>query len=201
MHIGLDFDNTIVSYDSLVHRVAEEQGLLTGPVARNKVAVRDHLRAKGLEQTWIELQGTIYGPRMEDATAFPGFLDFVDAALAAGHVVSIVSHKTIHPFAGPPYDLHASARRWIATHIMRNGLPALPTDRIFFETTKPAKLARIDAIGCDVFVDDLPEILLDPAMPATVRKLLFDPESHYIDTYPGLTKIARWSDLLGALDA
>lgn len=201
MHIGLDFDNTIVSYDSLIHQLALEQGLLTGTVPANKVAVRDHLRAKGLEQVWVEMQGIIYGPRMKDASASPGFFKFVETALACGHRLSIVSHKTVHPFAGPSYNLHESARNWIETHILCDGRPSLPTDQIFFETTKSAKLARIGAIGCDVFVDDLPEILNHPDMPASVRRILFDPEGNFAQTNPELTRLAHWDNLPGLLDA
>lgn len=201
MHIGLDFDNTIVSYDDLIYRVAEEQGLLTPPVARNKVAVRDQLRSKGLEQAWIEMQGQIYGPRMREAVVYPGFIEFLAAARADGHVLSIVSHKTLKPFAGAAYDLHASARDWIATHLVCDGAPIIEASRIHFETTKPAKIARIGTIGCDVFIDDLPEILLDPAMAAAVRKVLYDPDSHFSSTDQSLIRVTGWDEVRRALDA
>ena len=201
VHIGLDFDNTIVSYDDLIYRVAEEQGLLTGTVARNKVAVRDQLRSKGLEQTWIEMQGQIYGPRMKEAVVYPGFIEFLASARADGHALSIVSHKTRKPFAGPPYDLHASARDWIATHLVCNGAPIIEASRIHFETTKPGKIARIAAIGCDVFIDDLPEILLDQAMPVGIRKVLYDPEGNFSNTDQSLIRVMRWDEVRRALDA
>ena len=44
MRIGLDFDNTIVSYDALFHRVAREQDVVPANTPVNKIAVRDHLR-------------------------------------------------------------------------------------------------------------------------------------------------------------
>lgn len=201
MHIGLDFDNTIVSYDDLIYRVADEQGLLTPPVARNKVAVRDQLRSKGLEQTWIEMQGQIYGPRMKEAVVYPEFIEFLAAVRAHGHVLSIVSHKTLKPFAGPPYDLHAIARDWIATHLVSDGLPIVETSRIYFEITKRAKIERIGAIGCDVFIDDLPEILLDPVMPAAVRKVLYDPDSHFSNADQSLIRVTRWDEVRRAIDA
>jgi hypothetical protein len=200
VHIGLDFDNTIVSYDDLIYRVAEEQGLLSGAVARNKVAVRDQLRNKGLEQTWIEMQGQIYGPRMKEAVVYPGFMEFLTAARADGHILSIISHKTLRPFAGPPHDLHASARDWIATHLVCNGAPVIEASHIHFETTKPGKIARIGTIGCDVFVDDLPEILLDRAMPVGIRKVLYDPDDHFSDADQSLIRVTRWDDVRRALD-
>lgn len=199
MHIGLDFDNTIVSYDALIHGVAAELGVLTGRVVPNKVAVRDHLRSKGLEQTWIEMQGEIYGPRMKDAVVYPGFIEFLISARSGGHALSIVSHKTLKPFAGPPYDLHQSARDWIATHLTRDGLAIIEPSRIYFETTKPAKIARIADIGCDAYIDDLPEILLDTGMPANIRKLLFDPDGNHANADGSLRRIERWSQVWSAL--
>src|SRR5881392_3621645 len=72
MLVGLDFDNTIVCYDRLFHRLATERGLLPHGVAENKGAVRDYLRSIGREDDWTEMQGVGYGPRISDAEPFPG---------------------------------------------------------------------------------------------------------------------------------
>jgi len=44
VRIGIDFDNTIVSYDTLFHRVALERGLIPISVPANKISVREYLR-------------------------------------------------------------------------------------------------------------------------------------------------------------
>jgi hypothetical protein len=44
MRIGIDFDNTIVSYDALFFKVAREQDAVPADTPVNKVAVRDYLR-------------------------------------------------------------------------------------------------------------------------------------------------------------
>ena len=54
MRIGIDFDNTIVSYDALFHKVAREAGLVPESVAATKVAVRDYLREIGREDDWTK---------------------------------------------------------------------------------------------------------------------------------------------------
>ena len=64
MHIGIDFDNTIVGYDSLFHRAALERGLIPPDLPATKSRVRDHLRRAGREDAWIELQGCVYGARL-----------------------------------------------------------------------------------------------------------------------------------------
>jgi hypothetical protein len=179
MRIGIDFDNTIVSYDALFHKVAREQDLVPPETPLNKVAVRDHLRAIGQEDRWTEMQGYVYGVRMAEALAYEGVIDFIRRAKAAGHAVTIVSHKTRHPFLGPQYDLHAAARAWIECHLLCGGKSLLSSENIFFELTKQGKLARIAACGCEAFIDDLPEILLAADFPSNTARLLFDPEEHH----------------------
>ena len=110
MRVGIDFDNTIVNYDTLFHKVALEQGVIPKTLAASKLAVRDHLRAIDKEHVWTEMQGYVYGARMEEAAMYPGVLDFLRWANLQGIGLAIVSHKTRHPFIGPKYDLHAAAR-------------------------------------------------------------------------------------------
>lgn len=195
MKIGVDFDNTIVCYDSLFHALAREQGLLDASVAVNKGAVRDALRAMGHEETWIALQGEVYGARLQEAEMFPGVLDFFRACHAQGLELAIVSHKTRHPFRGPQYDLHAAARNWLEYHgFTGTGGAPLHQAQVFLELTKQAKCERIAALGCDYFIDDLPEFLQDAAFPPDTGKVLFDPAAAHLDR--GLLRFGSWAELL-----
>lgn len=194
MRIGIDFDNTIVSYDTLFHKVAREQDVVPVTTPQSKVAVRDHLRAIGREAVWTEMQGYVYGARMEEAEAYPGVIDFFRWARASGVNLCIVSHKTLHPFIGPKYDLHQAARGWIDTHLVDEQGPLIAPEQVFFELTKEAKWGRIGATGCRWFIDDLPEILLDDRFPTGTEKLLFDPEGHHSLT-PGVFRMTAWVDI------
>ena len=49
----------------------------------------------------------------------------------------------------------------------------IPIERVFFESTRAAKLERICALGCTHFIDDLEEVFSDPAFPARVLPILF----------------------------
>lgn len=198
MKIGFDFDNTIVSYDALFHTVAREQNLIPDTIPVNKVAVRDHLRSLGQETRWTEMQGYVYGARMDEALAYPGIIEFFERAATLGHELVIVSHKTKHPFLGFPYDLHAVARSWVKSHLVTSHKPLLSEQSVFFELTKEAKLDRIADLGCEVFIDDLPEILTAPLFPKTTRPLLFDPDSNH--NLPSIPTFRTWSgiaDFLG----
>lgn len=194
VHIGIDFDNTIVSYDGLFHRVAMEQRLVADTVPASKLAVRDHLRETGREDVWTEMQGYVYGARMDEAAAYDGVQDFLRWARASDIMVSIVSHKTRHPFLGPRYDLHAAARHWVEHHLTDAQGAMVAPERVYFELTKDEKLNRVAAIGCDWFIDDLPEILLSVAFPQNVDRILFDPEGHHGEV-AGLVRLCTWSDI------
>ncbi len=111
MIIGVDFDNTIVCYDGLFHKLAVEQGLVPANLPPAKNAVRDYLRQTGQEDRWTELQGYAYGPGMKQAQLFPGVLEFFDRCRQAGVEVFIISHRTRYPFLGERHDLHQAARR------------------------------------------------------------------------------------------
>jgi hypothetical protein len=194
MRLGIDFDNTIVCYDALFHRVAREQGVIPAHLPANKSEVRNHLRTVGREDVWTALQGLVYGARMGEADPYPGVLDFLHACRRTAIPVFVVSHKTRHPFLGEPYDLHAAALAWLQNHgFFDPDRLGLPRDHVFFELTKQAKLQRIAACRCTHFIDDLPEFLAEPAFPPRVDRLLFDPNR----LYPGETRfrlLHAWPD-------
>jgi FMN phosphatase YigB (HAD superfamily) len=176
MLIGLDFDNTIVCYDRLFYRLAVERGLVPMSVAAAKPAIRDYLRAAGREDEWTELQGIAYGPRIVDADPFPGVLDFLTRCRRASVRVAIISHKTRRPYRGGDHDLHAAAHAFLTSHgFYKRDETGLAPERVYFEATLAAKLLRIRSLNCAAFVDDLLELLNEPAFPSGVRRVLFDP--------------------------
>ena len=196
MRIGLDFDNTIVNYDLLFHKVAVEKGVLPPSIPPNKTAVRNYLRESGQESLWTEMQGVVYGERMAEANAYLGAFDFMRRANSAGHSLTIVSHKTKHPFIGPKHDLHLAARNWVDLHLESEGHPLISPENIYFELTKAAKILRIRKLGCETYLDDLPEILLDPEFPDSTRRILFDPHSKSKDSNnASYSVIKSWGEL------
>jgi hypothetical protein len=195
MLIGVDFDNTIVSYDRLFHTLAFERGLIPAEVPASKGHVRDYLRAHGREEAWIELQGLGYGSRMAGADLFPGVAACLREWLAAGLSVAIVSHKTRQPYSGQGPDLQEAAHAWLEAHgFYAGGQVGLGREHVHFELTKQDKVRRIATLGCDWFVDDLPEFLGEPGFPVHARRVLFDPA----DAYPTEARFDRarsWAEL------
>lgn len=186
MKIGLDFDNTIVDYDQVFYEVGLKKQLITANIPANKYAVKAALCENAQEAVWTELQGYVYGKCMEDAAPYPGVLDFITQVVKAGHELVIISHKTQFPYAGPKYDLRVAAKAWIDKYC------ALP---VFFEASKMEKINRIALMGCDIFIDDLLEILTMPEFPAHTQRILFDPEQQYVLNNKEVWKFSLWKDI------
>jgi hypothetical protein len=194
MRIGIDFDNTIACYDGVFHAAALERGLIPAELPRDKNSIRDHLNVTGRKDDFTELQGHVYGARMDLVALYPGFVEFVAAAHKAGHEIFIVSHKTRHPMLGPKHDLHAAANGFLAARgLVGDGASQIDPARVFFELTQQDKVARVAALACEVFIDDLPEILAMPGFPDDMRRILFDPENRFETS--GYHRRSSWAEI------
>ncbi len=191
--IGIDFDNTIVSYDEVCYQLALEQGLIPKELAHTKNAVRDYLRQQGKEQRWTEFQGHLYGPGIIKALPFPGVLEFINDCKRRNIKVYIISHKTKYPFLGPKYDLHEHAGHWLEKHGLRSNEDHEQT--IFLELTQEEKIKRIKSEGCTHFIDDLPEIFKHQLFPENVEKILFNPQTKMKNFPHQITVSHHWDEI------
>jgi hypothetical protein len=196
MLIGLDFDNTIVCYDRAIVKLAEEIPGLPKDLPRTKLSLRDHLRQTGREGEWTTFQGTLYGPGMRYADPFDGAISTMQELAASGHQLVIVSHRSLHPYVGPQYDLHAAARNWVAERLQNNGLfqGSSVKNPINFLKTREAKIATIARLGCTIFLDDLPELLEAPEFPVETVGILFDPNNE-LPKQQGKLQVQTWKQL------
>jgi hypothetical protein len=107
----------------------------------------------------------------------------------------IISHKTIYPARGPQYNLHDAAKGWIE----QRGLTAkfgISMDDCFFVDTLAEKLSKISECGCDYFIDDLVEVLINPEFPKGIRKVLYssDPDC---DLPEDIVNCSSWDEIHG----
>lgn len=199
MRIGLDFDNTIVKYDELFYEIGVTSKVIPENLNINKNAIRNFLRSVNRERDWTQMQGLAYGLHMGDAKIYPGALQFIKRAIKNGDQLFIISHKTKYPYDGPLYDFHKAAMDWINSEINSKEILIPPKD-IYFEPTKISKVRRIADLKCDLFIDDLPEILIMKEFPSFVKKILFDPENQNDLEGSEIIKINSWSDLMGIVN-
>jgi hypothetical protein len=174
LRIGIDFDNTIIAYDRVFCAAAKESGLLGDGFVGRKQAVRDAIRLlPDGEMAWQRLQGRVYGKGIGGATIIPGFEEFLRRCRAERSAVAIVSHKTEYGhYDAERVNLRQAARDWMAARGLLDGEFGVPSENVFFESTRADKLARIAALSCTHFIDDLEEVLTDPAFPPQVARIL-----------------------------
>lgn len=197
MRVGIDFDNTIASYDELMHRWAVERGLISPSVPKNKKPIRDAIRAlEGGESKWRALQVFCYGPGMSHARPMPGVKEFLAACKTHGVPVWIVSHKTEEAsFGDPNVKLREAALRWLqAEGLLDSAAFGIGRERVFFEDTRQAKIERIRALALSHFVDDLEETFADSSFPPAVAQILLSPRPS--DSSKGrVHSLASWSGI------
>jgi len=179
LRIGLDFDNTLISYDELLAHLAADipaaQGLL------DKTAIRDAIRlSEEGDKGWQRLQGLIYGPLIGDAELAPGAAEFLSACRALRHEIHVVSHKTEYAVVDPSRTpLRTAAINWME----KNGIFetfGVSRSNIHFASTFQDKLGLIRDLRPDVFVDDLIEVLAAQDFPDEVVRILYDPAGNNV---------------------
>jgi hypothetical protein len=175
LRIGIDFDNTIITYDDVFRAAAEAGGLIAPGFSGNKQAVRDAIRLlPDGELAWQRLQGQVYGKGIGGAAVVNGVTTFLRRCRAEGCTVAVVSHKTEYGHFDPDrVNLRKAALDWMAGQGLLGGDHGLVLADIYFESTRAEKLSRIAALALTHFIDDLEEVLSDPAFPPDVERILF----------------------------
>lgn len=191
--LGLDFDNTLITYDALFKKAAFEKKLIPKDFPENKNLIRNYLREKNQEILFTLLQGEVYGKRISEATQADGMYEALKEAKNNGIELFIISHKTKTPYKGPKYDLHHAALTWLEKNLFfdKAGID-IPKQNIFFEETKDKKIQRIHELRCSYFIDDLREIL--SMINTHTKKILYSPlDNNFMED--DFIAMRRWSDL------
>ena len=188
--LGLDFDNTIVCYDKLFHKIALERKLIEQSCPAKKPIIRKYIQENHSDEEFTLIQGEVYGNRIEEAEPAEGVIEALTRIKRDGIDMVIVSHKTRYPYKGPKHDLHKSALRWLTTHnfFSSNGLN-WDINQVYFEETKYKKAKKIDELKCDHYIDDLEEIL--DMLPDSIGKIHYSTTS----TKGKYKKMSNWGQL------
>lgn len=181
--IGVDLDNTIVSYDEVLFDAALELKLIEPSNPKGKKAIRDAVRRlPDGEIEWQKIQGSVYGPKMHEAELIDGVTEFFHFCQKKSIKVYIVSHKTTFAGYDPTHtNLRDAALHWMEQHHFfdDSGL-GLKRDLVFFESTRKRKIERIKSLNCTHFIDDLEETFAENNFPGEVNKILYDPHHQYM---------------------
>jgi hypothetical protein len=175
INLGIDLDNTIIDYSLSLNELAiTEYGVLINDSNATKNVVKNLITTKYGEKEWTRAQGLLYSQYIEFATPFVGFLDNIEKLQNIFNKIFIISHKTKFPISGPRKNLINLSRNWINRNIISiSGKPFFTDQMLFFESSQSKKISRIAKQNCNVFIDDLPEVVMN--LPYEIEGLLFEP--------------------------
>jgi hypothetical protein len=195
LRIGIDFDNTIITYDGVFRAAAEAGGLIAPGFSGNKQAVRDAIRLlPDGELAWQRLQGQVYGKGIGAAAMVDGVEAFLRRCRAEGCAVMVVSHKTEYGHFDPDrVNLRKAALDWMMGQGLLGGDHGIALADVYFESTRAEKLRRIALLSLTHFVDDLEEVLNDPDFPPNVERILFADGSRSVSS--SYTSCPTWRDI------
>lgn len=178
--VGIDFDNTLVDYDDVMHHAAVRSGFIGVDTPRSKRNIRDEIRRlPDGEMKWRKLQAFVYAEAMDEARLMEGVRDFFDLCKRAGIRIYIVSHKMEFAAADEKgINLRRVAMGWMDKQRFfdDDGL-GLSRQDVYFEMTRKEKVERIKELGCTHFIDDLEETFQEISFPRDVQKFLYAPHN------------------------
>lgn len=199
MTIGLDFDNTIVSYENVFLSYSKERNwTLPNKFSSAKSFVKEKIQnSPGGNLEWSALQGEIYGNRIIDAKPTVDLINTMQKLSEMGYQFKVISHKSLFPIVGDIINLHEVALQFLQDmNILGNAKINLTSDDCFFELTEEDKLSRIHSENCNYFIDDLQSIIENPNFPSSCIGILYSNISPQIKKY---LSINRWNDLLNII--
>jgi hypothetical protein len=192
---GVDFDNTLVTYDKLLARIAVERGLIDCDHAETKKSIRDRLRQlPNGEIEWQRCQALLYGSRIAEAKLIEGVLRFFELVRQQGTQVYIISHKTeFSPFDN--LNLRTAALTWMtANRFFESDGLGLTHNDVFFADSRQQKIDYIAELRCTHFIDDLEETLLEAAFPPSTTRILYEP-GRQMPAPVGLKLMKTWQEI------
>ena len=175
---GIDFDNTLVTYDDLLAKIACERGLLDCNPTETKKSIRDRIRLlPDGEIEWQKCQALLYGSRIQEAKLSDGVKQFFELARRRGMRIYIISHKTeFSPYDPSGLSLRQAALNWMARNgFFEDGGLNLKSEDVFFADTRDQKIHYISRLQCTHFIDDLEETLMEGAFPSSTARILYEP--------------------------
>jgi hypothetical protein len=173
--LGVDFDNTIISYDKVFYSIALKEKLVKKKVKKKKTIIKQEIIKHSNEDEWTRIQGLAYGKYILKAKQYPNAL-IILKNLSLKYKLYLISHKTKKPFIGKNYNLRKKAIMWLIKNNFTNSSKSpFNSKDIFFENTVKKKIERIKKLKCNIYIDDLKVILIK--LPNKIKKVHFQDTS------------------------
>jgi hypothetical protein len=173
MNVGIDLDNTLIDYREAYSKISKSMNLQLKET--DKTTIKNYLTdSQNDDFEWQRFQSILYTQGLEFAETAPGLIDFLNYCKNNDVKVFLISHKTLTtPREFGSQDLRTPALDWLRR---KNVIPDLVSlDNIYFCESKNSKINKIVSLKCDLFVDDLKEILNSEHLSSNTKKVLYSP--------------------------
>lgn len=198
MIIGIDFDNTIIKYDEVFYKFALKNKLIFSRKNRNKSDIKEEIIKNFDEKAWTKLQGEVYSIGISQAKLYQNCLESLYKFDKLGHKIFIISHKTKYPVIGKKTNLHKITNEWIINNIFKKKkFKNFNIDCVFFNEDKNQKIMKILECNCNVFIDDLEDILRK--LPSNIMKILFS-KNYSFEKKSDLIHLGDWKMISRLID-
>ena len=142
----------------------------------NKSFVKNEIIARFSENAWTNAQARLYSDYMKFAVPFKDSIRVITDWQKIGSEIFIISHKTKFALSGENINLIKYAENWVREHFKNTQIGCFTNpSNIYFEGSIKSKIDRILSTGCEIFIDDLKNVLDD--IPGNILKIHFKPES------------------------
>lgn len=187
MIVGIDFDNTIINYDVLFIQAATSHGWLENYSLTKQEVKQGLINKYGDDSKWQILQAEIYGKHITQATLYANCYEFIQLVIQSGATVYIVSHKTEFSNFDGKTKLIEPAIQWLKKKKIVGFQGLIPIKQLSFHATRDEKIKKIRQLNCDIFIDDLAEVLRDKQFPDKTFGILFSKKAQknliYVDNW------------------
>jgi hypothetical protein len=171
--IGLDLDNTIITYDKLIFKLAKEKYSISKRfVNKEKDFLKKEIIKKKGNKEWTAFQGLVYGKYILRAKLSDNFYNTI-SKIKSFYDLYIISHKTKWSKIGIKINLRNAAKKFLKKNKIaycKNSL--IKNKNIFFENTEQEKIKKITNLKINYFIDDLIKVLLK--LPKRINKINFN---------------------------
>ena len=199
MKIGIDLDNTIISYDIAFQVAAFDRGLIREDCEHTKQEISREIKSReNGEIEWQRLQGYVYGKGIGAAHIFPGVYRFLWRCYSRGIDVEIVSHKTEYGHFDPErYSLRKSAICFLQEQKILHKDNKVDNKQLIsnitFTSTQEEKTSYIAGGNFDYFIDDLEEIVESKNL-TYINTILFNGSDGYSWDEINSTILGDWTE-------
>lgn len=184
VRVGIDLDNTLIDYRDAFLKIAKDlkidsAGIPGGALSRE--SFKDYLVKKyGNDKEWQRVQSLVYSEGLAWARPSKGALEFLKEMKALSVQVYVVSHKSKVSHFDPSKEFWEPARKFISEYFGDF------ITQYYFEETQAEKIARIQELQLDFYLDDLSEITEHREFPKSTQGIKFE---------SGPSEELQWSDL------